>query len=216
MAQTRTGVAAKQIERETGVTYKTAWRMCQLIRKSMEEKRDLFTGTVEMDESYFGGDPRYNIKRKRGRGTSKQPVFGMAERGGAVVAKVVPNTKRETLMPIVEDQVADGAEIHTDEYVVYKALEGMGYDHKCVNHRQKEYVRYEKDGKMITTNELEGWWSYPKGATKTVHRGVSDRYLQRYLDEYAFRQSHRHDEEPMFLTILGRVSQEISSDPVLS
>lgn len=99
--------------------------------------------------------------------------------------------------------------------MVYQALEGMGYDHKTVNHSQKEYVRYEKDGTMITTNELEGWWSYPKGATKVVHRGVSDHYLQRYLDEYAFRQSHRKDDEPMFLTVLDRSCQERSSDPLL-
>jgi transposase-like protein len=201
MSKTETGMSAKQIQRELGVSYPTALRMCHKIREAMKEGHAPLTGVSETDECYIGGNPRYNIKRKRGRGTTKTPVFGIAERDGAVRAEVVPNVKRETLMPIIEEQVEEGSTIYSDEYVVYKSLEGMGYDHKCVNHGQKEYVRYEGE-EVIHTNTLEGFWSYPKNAVRGVHRGVSKQRLQLYLDEYAFRMSHRFDEIPMFFTIL--------------
>jgi transposase len=102
MAQTRGGIAAKQVERETGVTYKTAWRMCKLIRSRLDDEQDPFGGNVEADESYFGGA---NPGGKRGRGSeNKTPVFGLAFRQakeagkpGRIQAVVVPNVKRKTL-----------------------------------------------------------------------------------------------------------------------
>lgn len=215
LSQTRTGIAAKHIERETGVTYKTAWRMCQLIRKCLDEERSPFDGVSEADETYVGARrPRYKGTSKRGRGTSKTPVFGVAQRGGAIVAKVVPNVQRKTIMPILQDAVEEGATVYTDEFNVYACLEEMGYDHDTVKHKDKEYVKYREDGAVVHTNTLEGFWSYPKGAVSFAHRGVSPRYLQRYFDEFTFRTSHRHDTEPMFLTILDRASQERSSDPM--
>lgn len=114
MAQTRGGISAKQIERETGVTYKTAWRMCKLIRERLEENGDPFGGKVEVDESYFGGKMSGG---KRGRGSeNKTPVVGVAEReNGQVKATVVQNTKAATITPFVQDNVEQGSTIHTDE-----------------------------------------------------------------------------------------------------
>jgi len=87
-AMTRTGVAAKQIERELGISYPTALRMCNLIRTRLEEVPEMMTTKVECDETYLGNSRRYfGRKRKRGRGADKRPVFGIIERGGAVVAK---------------------------------------------------------------------------------------------------------------------------------
>ena len=90
MAQTRGGISAKQIERETGVTYKTAWRMCKQVRMMLDENIDPMSGTVEVDESYFGG----KSKGKRGRGAeNKTAVVGIVEREtGCVEAHAVPNT----------------------------------------------------------------------------------------------------------------------------
>lgn len=102
MAQTRGGISAKQIERETGVTYKTAWRMCKEIRHALNEDGGVFGGDVELDESYFGGKG----KIIRGRGAkNKTPVFGAVERAsGRVQTYVVPNVSRKSIMPLVENK----------------------------------------------------------------------------------------------------------------
>lgn len=207
-AHTRTGISAKTIERETGVTYKTAWRMCQLVRASLEEKLDPFTGEAEMDETYIGGDPRYNIlrKAKRGRGTDKVPVFGIVERGGKIMVRVLPNVQQPTILSVVREQVEKGATVYTDEFQVYDKLTRMGYRHDRVKHSRKQYVKRLEDGRKAHTNSLEGFWSYPKTAVKMVHRGVDRRYLQRYLNEHAFRYNHRKDEQPMFFTFLNRAA----------
>lgn len=223
LSHTKTGVAARQIERETGVTYKTAWRMCHLIRAAMAEGDGTlpFTGTAEVDETYVGSrKPRRKGDRKRGRGTvsgprPKTPVVGIVERGAdgmptRMRAWVTPDVKRATILPLIEGAVEEGARVYTDEFVVYDALEGRGYRHDVVRHRVKEYaytVHDEAEGsRVVHTNSVEGAWSYLKGATGSVHRGVSPKYLQRYADELAFRYSHRGDESPMFLTMLDRAA----------
>jgi transposase-like protein len=207
-AKTRTGIAAKQIERELGISYPTALRMCNAIRAALgEAPPEKLSGTVEADETYMGNSRRYfGRKRKPGRGAGKPPVFGIVERGGRVHAVTVPNVKRETVFPIIKAHVQEGTEIHTDEYAVYKTLSGEGYGHVRVKHKTREYVRYREDGSPIHTNTLEGFWSYPKNAVNGVHRGVSAHKLQGYLNEYAFRYSHRKDEEPMFFTVLRRLA----------
>lgn len=205
-AKTRTGITAKQIERELDVSYKTALRMCNKVRSCLDEAPEKLKGKVEVDETYMGNSRRYfGRKRKRGRGADKRPVFGVVERDGAVVAKVVDNCKRDTVFPIIKEHVESGSEIFSDEFAVYRTLSEEGYEHDTVNHSAGQYVKYREDGEEVHTNTLEGFWSYPKNAIKGVHRGVSDRHLQGYINEYAFRQSHRNDEQPMFFTILRRL-----------
>lgn len=204
-AKTKTGIAAKQIQRELDVSYPTALRMCKLIRACLKEEKERFKGVVEVDETYMGNKRKWH--NKRGRGTSKQAVFGIVEKGGGVIAEVVPNTKRETVIPILEDAVEPTVEVQTDEYSVYKVLPKMGYRHDTVKHKERQYVKYRADGTTCHLQAIEGFWSYPKNAIKGVHRGVSDRHLQGYIDEYTFRYSHRKDDEPMFFTMLDRVLQ---------
>ena len=151
MAQTRGGISAKQIERETGVTYKTAWRMCKQVRSMLFEDHKPFDGDVEIDESYFGG----RHKGKRGRGAEgKTPVVGMVERGGKLEVRKVRNTTRNTVMPIVDANINKCAHIFTDEYLVYKTLPSMGYRHDTVPHAEKIYVLGNAH-----TNTIEGFWS---------------------------------------------------------
>lgn len=204
MAATRTGIAAKQIQRELGVSYPTALRMCRTVRACLKEQQR-FDSACEIDETYMGNKRRWH--NKRGRGTSKQPVFGIVEKGGSVVAEVVTDTKRETVMPIVERVVAKGTEVQTDEYGIYGGLQEMGYEHDTVKHKERQYVKYREDGTTCHLQAIEGFWSYPKNAIKGVHRGVSDRHLQGYVNEYTFRYNHRDDEMPMFFSILHRMVQ---------
>jgi transposase len=101
MASTRCGISAKQIERETGVTYKTAWRMFKQIRTLLAEERTL-SGSVETDETYFGGVYRGG---PRTRLRNKKPLLGMVERSGAVVALVVDNVQAGTIIPEINKRV---------------------------------------------------------------------------------------------------------------
>ncbi len=198
MAQTRGGISAKQIQRETGVTYKTAWRMCKQVRSMLGEDFAKFDGEVEVDESYFGGEVHDGT---RGRGASnKTAVFGMVQRGGKLEVRTVDNVKRNTIMPIVADNVEQGTQIFTDEFNIYQTLPAMGYEHATVPHAEKIYVIGNAH-----TNTIEGFWSQAKNGIRGVYHSVSATYLQKYLDEYSFRYNHRDDTNPMFLTFLSRV-----------
>lgn len=112
MSSTRCGIAAKQLERELGVTYKTAWRMFHQIRKLLQEDTGLLSGEVEVDETYVGG--KRSGKRGRGAG-GKTIVAGMVERNGKVNAQKVSSVRASTLIPLVKERVAPGSTIYTDE-----------------------------------------------------------------------------------------------------
>lgn len=200
MAQTRGGISAKQIERETGVTYKTAWRMCNEIRKRLgEEGAAAFAGQIEIDEAYFGGRKKGG---KRGRGSeNKTPVVGMAERKGKLKVIAVPDTKAKTVLPIIEQNVDKDAVVYTDEYPIYNFLPSMGYNHDKVLHSNNVYVEGN-----VHTNTIEGFWALCKNGIKGVFHSVSPKYLQDYLNEYAFRYNHRDDVRPMFLSMLQHVA----------
>lgn len=204
MAQTRGGISAKQIQRETGVTYKTAWRMCQLIRSRLNDGQDPMGGSVEADESYFGGKMKGG---KRGRGSeNKTPVLGIVKRGGKIKTFKVDNVQGKTLIPLVTESVENGSTVYTDELPSYNALSNLGYEHKRIPHALKVYVLDD-----IHTNTIDGFWGNTKNGIKGVYHQVSPKYLQNYLNEYGFRYSHRNDVRPMFQTFLDRVAVSASS-----
>ena len=201
MASTRCGIAAKQVERETGVTYKTAHRMCKLIRSRLTTGGDPLRGEVEMDESYFGGK-RHSVPSGRpGLDSHKKPVVGMVERGGRVRARVVPNVTGRTLIGLAEEHVERGSAIYTDEYAAYNKLGRSGFQHGKVQHKARVYVT----GDNIHTNTIEGFWSLVKRGINGVFHAVSPEYLQSYIDEYSFRYNHRDSATPMFTLMLRRV-----------
>ena len=206
MASTRCGISAKQIERETGVTYKTAWRMFKQIRKMLAEDHDPFSGKVEADESYFGGKAKNMHKGVRerkiqGRGAvGKTIVAGMVQRQGAVVAKVIADTEADTLIPFIEERVLPSTMVYTDELPSYNGLRASGYEHRRVHHSAKVYVRGDAH-----TNSIEGFWSLVKNGLRGVNHSVSAKYLQSYLNEYAFRYNRRFDVAPMFVSFLTQV-----------
>ena len=111
----RHGVAAMELKRQLYIPYKTAWRMAHEIRKYMAATDGEWTlgGTVEVDETYVGGK---RSGGKRGRGApNKTVVFGMLERDGDIMMKVVPNVRKRTLHPIIAENVKAGSTVHTDE-----------------------------------------------------------------------------------------------------
>ncbi len=210
MASTRCGISAKQLERELGVTYKTAYRMFKQIRSLLSDDELTLGGTVEMDEAFIGGDPKWHKAKagtsKPGRGTSKQPVFGMAERGtetrhGRIIARTVENTGSEALLPHVQEKVLPASTVYTDEWVAYNKLGEMGYEHSRIHHSEKVYVSGD-----VHTNTIEGFWSLLRRGISGVYHGVSTRHLQSYLDEYTFRYNNRDATgRGMFDAFLGRV-----------
>lgn len=197
MASTRCGISAKQLERELGVTYKTAWRIFTQIRSMLTEDVVLGRQSVEADETYVGG-----VRRgKRGRGAEgKTVVFGMVQRKGQVIAKVVADVKAQTLLPVIREKVLDRSVVYTDELLSYDALGRMGYDHRRIHHASKVYVMGD-----VHTNTIEGFWSLVKRGISGVNHAVSGKYLQSYLNEYAFRYNRREQEEPMFDSFLAQV-----------
>lgn len=202
MTSTRVGVSAKHIQRETGVTYKCAWRMMKQVRSLMGEDIKL-SGPVEMDEAEFGGSD--SNKPAHLRGKEKTLAFGIVERHGRVLTKVVPNAQKETLLPIVKERLHSKAMIYTDGAAVYEQLRWMGesHKHKAVNH-EKGYV----DG-FAHTNSIDGFWSLVKRGIQGVYYQVGAEYLQSYLNEYAFRYNRRKVMRPMFAQLLERTSIQV-------
>src|SRR6266851_10258310 len=125
MGSTKCGISAKQIQRETGVTYKTAWRMFKQIRSLMSEEISLEGEAVEMDETYCGG----KRKGKRGRPPAgdlkKTPVVGIVERKGCVVARVTKDAKRETLHGMVKEYILPKSTVYTDELSAYDGIDKL-------------------------------------------------------------------------------------------
>ena len=190
---TRHGVPAKELQRQLGVTYKTAWRMAFKLRELMtayDMDGDL-GGIIEIDEAYFGGDKRDG---KTGRGaTGKTLLVGISERGGRIRALRIPNARTASLRPIIEDHVDRDALIITDELSSYRLLARDGWDHQSVNHGRGEYSRG-----IIHTNTIESFWGRLKASISGTHIHVSGKYLPTYAGEFSFRASRRHDPVGMF------------------
>ncbi len=212
MGSTRCGISAKQIQRETGVTYKTAWRMFRQIRSLLSEPDMQLEGsTIEVDEMYHGG------KRKNGRGRpmrgdkQKTAVVGAVERKGRVIARVANDVTAASLQGFVKEYVLPKSTVFTDEFRSYNGLdsiEGKDYLHFRINHEAKVYVMGE-----IHTNTIEGFWSLVKRGIGGVYHSVSQKYLQTYLDEYSFRYNRRASGNLIFPAMLEKVSEKVSSKP---
>lgn len=200
---TRHGVSGKELERQLGVTYKTAWRMAKLIREHMmdvdgEAPIGGHGKTVEMDETFVGG--RFKRGKRGGNpGEGKTIVFGMIERGGDVVTHVVANRKRATLFPLVQAAVQEGTIVHTDEYHTYDSVSSLGYQHASVNHARGEYATPEG----VSVNGIENFWRHLKCSITGTHISVSPKYLGLYAKEFEYRFNRRDFPETMLPELLS-------------
>lgn len=202
---TRHGVSGKELQRQLGVTYKTAYRIGQQIRDLTSKAQGfdaLLAGHVELDEAYVGGR-RSGGKRSRGA-PGKTIVMGLAERDGRMKAVVIPDVKKDTLRSVVLDNVEVGSVVSTDELVSYNLLTGDGFEHGVVKHGKKEYAHYDyRSGNTFHVNTVEGFWRLFKASVRSTHVQISGKHMQRYLDEFTFRASNRGRVNGMFDLLVG-------------
>lgn len=185
----RTGVRVAEVTRlERHVIH----RMLTKIREVMyRDEPEIFSGTVEIDETYVGGQWRnkpWSVRKfgtKRGHGTSKQAIFGILNRNTKQVkAYLIPNLQKKTMLPIVKNAVTLGSIIYTDGYTVYTPLK-QWYKHHIVDHVGGEYVR----GK-IHTNGIESFWGYLKRRLK-ITGGIRPHRFHLFVAEEVWRFNHR-------------------------
>jgi transposase len=204
MCSNKNGVAALELQRQLGVTYKTAWRIAHAIRKLMHDDHDpdKLKGTVEGDETYCGGK---RTGGKRGRGApGKTPVVGFVERGGRVRVKVIQRVTTREVFSFLTKSIEWGSTVYTDELAVYNYARRWGYDHDRVNHRRWEYVRGD-----VHTNTIEGFWSQMKRSIDGTHHQVSPKWLHLYASEHAWRYSRRKSARALLLTLLDLAAKAL-------
>lgn len=186
------GVSAMQIQRQTGVTYKSALFMMHRIRWAMapanEEDGGLLDGDVEVDETYIGGK-KPKALRKTGRPSPKDkaPVLGMVERDGRLRLRYVADLKAPQLRGAIREHIAKSARLLTDEYNLYTAV-GREFEggHETVCHSAGEYSRGD-----VYTNTIEGVFALLKRGINGTFHSVTRKHLHRYLSEFEFRYNTR-------------------------
>jgi transposase len=195
---TRNGVSAKELQRQLGVTYKTAWRMGHEIRKYMAfVDGDAPLGgdhpgapIVEADKAFVGG------RDKMGE-NDKAIVLGMAERNGEIITRVIDSRHKDDVWPELMQNLRDGSTVATDEAAVFSQIWRLGFNHGTVNHRAKEYVRGP-----VHINTIEAFWGNLKRGIKGTYVSVSKQHLQKYLWEFEFRHNLRKRPDLMFRLLL--------------
>lgn len=189
------------LERVPVSKYRLLKVLARLRAAMLRDVPAVFSGIVEVDETYMGGkwkNRRKNARRearKRGRGTEKQPVFGILCRDGKVWAEVVRGVNATDLQPIIERRVRRGSTVVSDGWKGYTGIATKGYVHRLVDHGKGEY----SDRKGGHINGLEGFWGYVKRKF-AAKGGIRRERLPLYLGEYVWRYNHRH------LSVSERVS----------
>ena len=177
----KNGVSAKELERALGCTYKTAWRMAKQIRLLMAQDTELLTGTVQADDTLVGGFS----PGQRGRSFNKHPIIGAVEKYGRVRAQATEWTDRHVAKQFFNAVLDPSVTLHVDDGRVY-VRPRKEYEHGVVNHSKGFY---SQGG--VNTNAIEGFWSQLKRSIDGTYHVVSPKYLQLYVDEFAFRYNFR-------------------------
>jgi transposase len=181
--------SSNSIAEQTGFEQRRVLRALTKIRFVMaKDIPEIFSGTVEVHETYLGG--QWKNKRKtirdncteRGRGTKKQPVFGILCRNGTVWGEVVDDVEAGTLQPLISQKVSTGSIVCSDTWKAYTGIAARGYVHRLVN------------GKGNHINGLEGFWGYLKRKFASKG-GIRKERLHLFLAEYVWRYNHRSDPE---------------------
>ena len=198
------GVSSCKLARDIGVTQKTAWFLAHRIRKVHEDQVEAkLDSPLEADESYFGGRARAKHASKKSQvvtgGADKTPVVAVKSRvTKKVKARVTKPVSSVTLQRIIEETAERGSIIYTDQHGGYMGLKDKGFEHESVNHGVGEYTRGQ-----ISTQSVESFWSMLKRGYVGVYHYMSEKHLQRYVDEYVGR--HNGRQEPTMRQISGVV-----------
>ncbi|MEX2128568.1 MAG: IS1595 family transposase [Xanthobacteraceae bacterium] len=181
------GIASTQLARDLGITQKSAWFMLHRLRHAARTRsfnRQL-RGTVEVDETFFGGKDKNKPVHRRGRKEKKTAVFGVLERQGELRAKPIKSVS--VMTDEIRKNVAPGMRLMTDEWPAFQYFSGR-YEHGSVKHSDNEYVRKGTD---VHINTIEGFWSQLKRQVYGIHHWVSAKHLHRYVDESVWRYNRR-------------------------
>ena len=183
------GTSSMKLHRDVGITQKSAWHLAHRIRETWRKEHVMFSGPVEVDETYVGGTETNKHASQRlhqGGGTGgKVPVVGAKDRAtNRVMAEVVNATNRPTLQGFVRDYTVPGAAVYTDDALAYRDLQG--YAHASVKHSAKEYVNGQAH-----TNGVESFWSMLKRGYHGTFHHLSEKHLGRYVGEFSGRHNIR-------------------------
>lgn len=188
MVESKKGMSALQMKRTLNVAYKTAWYLCHRIRAAMTEaKPEQLTGIVEVDETYVGGKVR---GKGRGYRDNKTMVLGAIERGGNARLRVGGHATRKELYGFIRStaDLQNTRAVSTDEWSAYNGIGNMNTRHETVNHKAEEWVRG-----AVHTNSIENSWSLLDRSIMGAFHHVSEKHLDRYLDELEWRFNNRNN-----------------------
>lgn len=190
------GISSYQLAKDIGITQKSAWFVLHRIREVLRTKEIIMIGAsnpVEADETFIGGKYANMHKGKRikmleggSAFTNKTTVLGMVERGGNLIAKVIPQRSSYELATQVATNVQKKATLITDDTNLYDRVKSH-YTHHSVNHTALEYV---KEGD-IHTNTIEGAFSLFKRSITGIYHHITPKHTQRYCDEFTYRYNSR-------------------------
>ena len=204
VSSSRCGVAAKQVERELGCNYRTAWRMLNRVRNELMRQDDRpLSGEVEVDETLVGGRARAYPRRTRAEHLArKSVVFAAVQRKGRVRATVVPDSTGSTLRRNLREFVLPASMIFTDELPAYNTHEvRRRYRHRRIAHFARVYVSGN-----VHTQTIEGFFGHFKTDVRGTHHAISKRWLHSYLNEWVWKWNHRDDDEAMFRQLLSNAA----------
>lgn len=180
LCASKKGMSALQVSRMLGVTYKTAWFLCHRIREAMRSPEGLLSGTVEIDETYVGG--RADNQHKGRSLTKKAPVVAIIQREGKARTRVVNAVSAKNLMKVLRDHVDVESTVMTDDFISYRKVDEVFFQHHAVVHSKKEYVRG-----TAHVNNCESFFALLKRGLMGSFHHVSRDHLHRYCNEFAFR-----------------------------
>lgn len=196
----KSGVSAKELERQLAVTYKCAWRILSLIRKALKQDGKL-SGDVEMDTAYFGGrfkSGKYNEKQKEAI-AAKAVVMGAVERGGKARLLVMPDSTSKAHMDFLAEVIEPyGTRLMTDG----TNRIAVGVNRLTVDHHKGEYVRGD-----VHANTIDAFWSHIKRSINGTHKVVSKKHLQEYLNAFVFHRNNGGNDKERFFALLKIVMQ---------
>ena len=214
------GISSVQLASHLGITQKSAWHVLHRIREMLKDKAPKMLGEtnmVEVDEAYIGskeGNKHFKKQRSKSNpslnndGTPYKPkrmVVGLVERGGDIVVKHVARATNKEILPLLEKHISKDAEVHTDESKIYHKV-GRTFTHRTVVHSASQYVVGN-----CHTNTIENFWSQLKRGINGIYHHVSEKHLERYLDEYANRYNTRDlTSQERFELFLGQSESVLS------